>query len=82
MIPSRYVAGTFNATCDICGFVYKRNRMRKNWKGQLVCREDYEPKHPQLTIHTPVDRIAVQDARPHPEDPANLDAPVSASDLV
>lgn len=61
---SRYVAGTYNAECDICGFVYKRSEMLKTWDNKLVCRTDYEPKHPQLTIRVRAERQSVSDARP------------------
>lgn len=61
---SRYAKGTHNAICDICAFQYKRSEMRKNWKNQLVCRADYEAKHPQLTLRPRTDRQAVKDARP------------------
>ena len=41
---NRYVPHTYKRECDICGFDYLRNEMRKNWKGQVVCEQDYEPK--------------------------------------
>lgn len=34
------------AECDLCGFVYYSSQLRKNWKGQMVCKYDYEPRHP------------------------------------
>jgi hypothetical protein len=33
------------AYCDICGGKYKNDKLRKNWKNQLVCAEDYETRH-------------------------------------
>lgn len=73
----RYVKGTHNALCDLCGFKFKRNEMRLNWKHQLVCREDYEQKHPQLTILPRYDRQAVRDARPRQGEVTNADDPIS-----
>ena len=40
--------------CDVCGFEYRRNVMKKNSYGMLVCPEDYEgiydsKSHPQNT---------------------------------
>lgn len=32
--------------CDICGFAMKASKTRFNYKGQLVCFADYEPRHP------------------------------------
>lgn len=43
---TKYVKGTHNAICDICGFQYKADTMRLNWLNQLVCNQDYEMKHP------------------------------------
>ena len=35
--------------CDISGFRYKLNDMKRTWNGLLVGPDMYEPKHPQLT---------------------------------
>jgi hypothetical protein len=37
------------ALCDYCGQRYPYQTLKKNWKGFMVCPEDYEPKEPQLT---------------------------------
>jgi len=29
--------------CDYCGQRYKYNNLRKNWRGFMVCPDDYEP---------------------------------------
>tara|TARA_R110000803_G_scaffold98049_1_gene166220 strand:- start:140 stop:496 length:357 start_codon:yes stop_codon:yes gene_type:complete len=34
--------------CDISGFRYKLNTMKKTWDGLLVGPDMYDPKHPQL----------------------------------
>lgn len=38
--------GTWNATCDVCGFKFKANQLRDRWDGLKVCSKDYEPRHP------------------------------------
>ena len=44
-----YASGKFAiALCDQCGQRFKLNALIKDWKGFKVCRECYEPKHPQL----------------------------------
>jgi len=53
-----YTSGKFAiALCDQCGQRFKLNALIKDWKGFKVCRECYEPKHPQLepkrTINEP-----------------------------
>jgi transposase len=67
--------------CDICGFQYHRDEVRKNWKNQIVCHKDYEEKHPQLILRPRRDRQAVPDARV-PNDPDLLDQPFTTSDIV
>jgi hypothetical protein len=54
--------------CDICGFRYPMSATRKTWDGLRVCRKDWDPKHPQLTIKGIPDRQAVYDGRPEPPD--------------
>lgn len=34
------------AECDSCGFVYYSSQLRKRWDGLMVCKKDYEPRHP------------------------------------
>lgn len=65
-MPAGYVSGKFAiALCDQCGQRFKLNALIKDWKGFKVCRECYEPKHPQLepkrTINEP---IALYQPRP------------------
>lgn len=38
--------GGANALCEICGFQYKNFELKKNWKGQMVCVDDWEARHP------------------------------------
>lgn len=44
---SRYVSGTYKATCPRCGFDYLRSEMKKEWDGAIVCSKCFDPKHPQ-----------------------------------
>lgn len=65
-MPAGYVSGKYAiALCDQCGQRFKLNALIKDWKGFKVCRECYEPKHPQLepkrTINEP---IALYQPRP------------------
>ncbi len=43
-----YVPGTFWYECDICGWDYLFNELRKNSDGLWVCSKDYEPLHERL----------------------------------
>lgn len=35
-----------NAICDVCGFKFKASMLRKRWDGFMVCKHDYELRHP------------------------------------
>ena len=51
--------------CDISGFRYKLNDMKKTWNGLLVGPDMYDPKHPQLiTTRKTVDPEALHNPRP------------------
>lgn len=65
---SYFKAGTWNALCDICGFEYKADQLRKNWKGQYVCKKDWEPRHPQEFLRARKESIGVPWSRPEPTD--------------
>ena len=41
--------------------------MRKRWDGLLVCPEDFEPRHPQLSLRVRGDKQSVPMPRPDPE---------------
>lgn len=36
----------YNVVCDVCNFVYKNHELRKRWDGLMVCKYDWEPRHP------------------------------------
>lgn len=63
-----YKRGSWNAVCDVCGFEFKSDELRKNWKGLMVCREDYEQRHPQDFIRARHEDTSVPWSRPEPED--------------
>ena len=57
------------AVCDICGFVYPHNVMKKNSFGLLVCPTDYdgafdEKNHPQNKAPDVKDDETIKDPRP------------------
>lgn len=45
--------GDWNALCDVCGFKFKSCDLKKRWDGYMVCKEDWEPKHPSLMYKAP-----------------------------
>ena len=62
-----YNAGDYNVICDVCGFKIKRSKALKRWDGAIVCKDDWEPRHPQDKIKAIKEKQTVKDARPEPE---------------
>lgn len=60
--------GTWLMNCDVCGFTYSSNKIKKRWDSLMVCPKDYELDHPQKYIKVRGDRIAASLARPEPND--------------
>lgn len=60
--------GDYNCICDSCGRKFKASTMRKRWDGLFVCQDDFEIKHPQLTLKTHADKQVVPIPRPDPPD--------------
>ena len=59
-----YVKGDYWMICDTCGFAYRKSQMKETWDKLWVCPEDWEPKHPQLSIHAKRDDQRVPVSRP------------------
>lgn len=62
-----FVLGDSKACCDVCGFDYKLSQLRKRWDGAMVCKADWEPRHPQDFVKARPERNNVKDARTSPE---------------
>lgn len=60
--------GTWNAVCDVCGFVFKSDQLIKTWNGLYVCKDDYEPRHPQDFVKGVKDDQSVAWTRTEGED--------------
>jgi hypothetical protein len=63
-----YVSGDFWRICDVCGFKRRASQTSKRWDGLMVCREDFEERHPQDFVRGRVDRQNVPNPRPEPTD--------------
>ena len=55
--------------CDVCGFEYRRNVMKKNSYGLMVCSQDYEggydlKNHPQNKSPKIAESFFIKDVRP------------------
>ena len=59
--------------CDITGFRYNLNNMKKTWDGLMVGPDQFDPKHPQLDPRTvATDPQALKDPRPNNADDNNF----------
>lgn len=56
--------GDYNVICDSCGRKYKASTMKKRWDGLFVCTDDYEIRHPQLSLRVRGDKQTVPMPRP------------------
>lgn len=63
-----YKPGDHWAICDSCGMRFYGSQLRKDWRGFMVCKDDYEPRHPQDKVRATADKITVSDARPQVAD--------------
>lgn len=52
-----YKAGGSWGICDECGFKFRLSELRRRWDKALVCKKDWEPRHPQEFIRGKADRI-------------------------
>lgn len=62
-----FKSGDHNAICDSCGRKYKASTMQMRWDGLFVCPDDYEVRHPQLSLRVHADKQTVAISRPEPE---------------
>jgi len=63
-----FLSGDWNTLCDSCGRKYKASQLKKRWDGLMVCKEDYETRHPQDLIQVQQEKITVDFSRPDPND--------------
>lgn len=63
-----YKSGDWWVICDICGKKVKASDSKHRWDGYVVCKDDYENRHPQDFIRAKMDRIQVPFTRPRPTD--------------
>ena len=57
------ILGEWNVICDMCGRRFKASEVRKNWKGLMVCPDDWEPRHVLDFFRLPGEKIDVPFAR-------------------
>jgi hypothetical protein len=68
MTYTYYKAGSWNAVCDVCGRQHKAEDIQKRWDGLMVCKEDYETRHPMDFLRVREDDTTVPWVRLEPTD--------------
>lgn len=63
-----YKKGEWNAICDVCGFKFKSGMMKERWDGLMVCRDDYETRHPQDLLKVKQENVTPPWTRPQQSD--------------
>lgn len=58
----------WNAICDVCGFKYRGYELKKRYDGLMVCKYDWETRHPQEFIRIPADPQNIPWSRPEQAD--------------
>lgn len=60
--------GDHKANCDMCGKTFKGSQLIKRWDGLMVCKADWEMRHPQDFVRTKADLQLPPYTRPEPTD--------------
>jgi len=63
-----YSKGDHKSICDRCGFLFKASELKKEWNGLMVCRDDFETRHPQDFLRGIKDDQSVAWTRSEAED--------------
>ncbi len=64
MPSTSFKKGTWKAVCDRCGFDYHADQLKKTWDNFYVCKECWEPRHPQDFVKGVKDDPSVPWTRP------------------
>ena len=66
MSSNHLLLGQWNVLCDLCGRKFKSTEVQKDWRGLIVCKEDYELRHPADFLRVQREKITVPFSRPYP----------------
>ncbi len=59
-----FAMGQWNACCDVCGRVFKSDKLKPRWDNAMTCAQCWEPRHPQDFVRGVPDNMAVPWSRP------------------
>lgn len=77
---NKYIRGDWKCICDACGKEFRGSEMQKRWDGFMVCKQDWETRHPQDFVRGVPDIQAPPFTRPEQSD-VFITTPVKVSDL-
>jgi len=60
----KWKSGEWWISCDVCDKQIYASEAKHRWDGMIVCKEDFETRHPQELIKHRVDRQSVPFTRP------------------
>lgn len=62
--------GKWKVICDVCGWEFYSDEVKKRWDGLLVCEKDFEHDHPQkyLRVNSDPKPLPADWIRVEPED--------------
>ena len=63
-----FAPGDWNAVCYDCGRKRKASEMVRHWQGHWVCKEHWEPRHPQDFVRAVPDQQTPPWVQPMPAD--------------
>lgn len=66
MSRNYFLPGGWKAICDRCGRDFKNTELRRDWRGMMVCRADYETRHPQDFVRPITREGQIPWSRPDP----------------
>lgn len=69
-----FKSGDYNALCDQCGKKFKFSKLVKTWDGFWVCRNCFEPRHPQDFVKVKSENLTVSVNRAEPPDTFTTEA--------
>lgn len=66
-----YRPGDYWIVCDECGLDYRKSETRKRYDNAIVCKDCWEPRHPQEFVRAIRDRQTVPYSRPSTPSPTD-----------
>ncbi len=67
-VINNFKDGKWNCICVVCDRKFKSSDMRKRWDGQMVCKYDLDPRHPQDFIRGVQDNNSIPFTYAEPAD--------------